>query len=84
MSKIKLVIEIPEQAYRFILQHGIKDTHEIDEIIANGTPITDDCISRSELLKHTEGGDYDGCGGFTPEYVRVEHIKNAPTIEKEN
>ena len=36
---MKLIIDIPEDAYRFILQHGIKDTHKIDEIIANGTPL---------------------------------------------
>lgn len=36
---MKLIIDIPEDLYRFILQHGIKDTHEIDEVIANGTPL---------------------------------------------
>lgn len=40
-----------------------------------------DLISRSELLKHSYGGDYDGCGGFTREYVYVKDINNAPTVE---
>lgn len=40
-----------------------------------------DLISRSELLKHSYGGDYDGCGGFTKEYVYVKDINNAPTVE---
>ena len=83
MSKVKLMIEIPEQAYKFILQYGIKDAHEIDVIIANGTPITEgDLISRGALKKAIRdlpewyGDDiyYSGVNDVT------DLINNAPSI----
>lgn len=56
-----------------------KGTH-IAEAIINGIVFnTDDLVSRKELLKHTQGGDYDGCGGFTREYVTVNDINSIPT-----
>ena len=39
-----------------------------------------DLISRSELLEHAKGGDWDGVG-FSKEYVFVDDIINAPTVE---
>lgn len=33
---MKLIIDIPEKAYRYILKYGIQDTYEINAIIANG------------------------------------------------
>ena len=56
----------------------------IEELQRRVNLTSGDLISRSELLKHTEGGDYDGCGGFTPEYVSIKYIKNAPAYGKEN
>ena len=41
--------------------------------------MNNDLISRSELLKHTQGGDWDGVG-FSREYVEVDDIINAPPV----
>lgn len=38
-------------------------------------------IDADELLKNTKGGEWDGLW-FSREYVTVEDIKNAPTIDE--
>ena len=79
---MKLIIEIPEDSYRFILQHGIKDIREIDEVIANGTPLPEghgriidvDTIVHSEDIYNTDEF-IEGviCGGNS-------FVISAPTI----
>ena len=51
MSKIKLVIEIEENDYEALRNDGVQNHIALaDEIIRNGTPITEgDLISRSAL-----------------------------------
>lgn len=72
---MKLIIDIEEELYEAYKGKppmlGDAGMDMIAQAIANGTPYnpTGDLISRSELLKHSYGGDYDGCGGFTREYV---------------
>lgn len=49
MSKIKLVIEIDEERIETIRKYPLIYNSDEYKAIANGTPITDDMISRSAL-----------------------------------
>ena len=55
-KKVKLIIEIGEGDYEAIKNDGVQSHIALaDEIIANGTPITEgDMISRSELQERRE------------------------------
>jgi len=90
MKKMKLIIDISDKMFDAFKKHGIMTFDNLDEYdrdmiadaISNGTPYnpSGDLISRSEILKHSQGGDYDGCGGFTKEYVSVKDIENAQAV----
>lgn len=45
---MKIMIDIPDEAYKFIIEHGIQDTAEIDRIIEEGKPVmTGEWIDRN-------------------------------------
>lgn len=55
-KKIKLLVEVDESDYEALRNGGVQSHIALaDEIIANGTPITEgDAISRSELQERRE------------------------------
>ena len=72
-KKIKLLVEVDESDYEALRNGGVQSHIALaDEIIANGTPITEgDLISRSELREiiHKEGEQWKAnteyeCGRF--------------------
>lgn len=81
MSKIKLVIEIEENDYEALRNDGVQNHIALaDEIIRNGTPITEgDLISRSALkekyIKLLDSAKELGT------QVSPCFIDNAPTVE---
>lgn len=82
MSKVKLLIEIDEHTIEEMnasLLFSVRVQDELAEVIKNGIPITDDCISRDALKKDIE--TYDRA--FAPDWV-ISKIDNAPTYEKES
>lgn len=90
-KKVKLIIEVDEKYYE-ACKDAVKDgfPSQLDEDIANGIPITDDCISRSalksEIANLVVGGEKAinnaGYGNFWINGLNsaVRCIDNAPTI----
>lgn len=87
---MKLIIDIPYEAYyTFKCDSGKGNLNALGEIVANGTPITeDDCISRSalkeelEAYRHTRNykSDEDEAQNSLLDNI-LEDIDNAPTLE---
>ena len=81
---MKLLIEIDENDYETIKNDGVQSHIALaDEIIANGEPITDDMISREQVLNEIGqlslaweyGQGVSDCHSI---------VKNAPAYGKEN
>ena len=86
MSKVKLLIEIDEPVYIALKMKAEQkepvcctENAYLIQMVLNGIPITDDCISRDALKKDIE--TYDRA--FAPDWV-ISKINNAPTYEKES
>ena len=85
---MKLMIEIDEKRFEEIKQIANAQSELTEkteaQIIANGTPITDDCISREALKKVICDTDFDfGDYYDNTEIIReraCEIIDNTPTI----
>ena len=78
MNTVKLLIEIPEKEY-----NRIKDQEEVtyaELFIANGTPITDDIISCSELKETLTKLGWTAENGFDKRYVLDDIIDNIKFI----
>ena len=88
---MKVIIDIEEGRYNWIMSHASNNPNDY----ANTTDIVfrkavesgkvlpkehGDLIDRDELKRHSCGGDYDGCGGFTPEYISLSDINDAPVV----
>lgn len=83
MSKVRLVIEIDSDTYVYI--RSMLDAYLTEEkrAIYDGILLPrmhGDLIDRSELKKQALGGDYNGCGGFTQEYVPISAVDEAKVI----
>lgn len=86
MSKVKLLIEIDEPVYEALKIRAEKKEYPcctenayFIQMVLNGIPITDDCISREGLKKDLASYDRE----FAPDWV-LNRIDNAPTYEKES
>ena len=77
MSKIKLVVEIDERIMKHIKAKNVplSEFDDVCQAVENGTPITDDMISREALKK-----ELHKYVGLTPEDME-DIINNAPTVE---
>ena len=80
MSKMKLIIDISEEAYELLKSKSELD-NIAESIIANGTPITEgDLISRSALRKEMLK-IHAHSGGELSIYCKIcDFIDNAPSI----
>ena len=82
---MKIVIDISEELYKNVIEH-IKMGYIGSDVwiaVANGTPLPKghgDLIDRDALKQHSCGGDYDGCGGFTQEYIPISDVDSAPAV----
>ena len=81
---MQIVIDIDEEVYKDAM-NGISNglCRYSNEAIRNGTPLPKghgDLVDRDALKQHSCGGDYDGCGGFTQEYIPISDIDSAPAV----
>lgn len=60
--QMQIVIDIPEEDYKWVCDHVNMGYVYLFKMIANGTPLTesDDCVSRAELLKALDTWDKFG------------------------
>lgn len=70
---MKLIIDIPEKAYSYILKYGIQDTYEIDAIIANGIPY-DERPQGEWKTNLTTGDIFCSCCKEVRRDTRIKHI----------
>lgn len=78
---MKIVIDISDQKYKWIINNPQTYTDEVHDAIRNGTPLPEhhgDLIDRTGLLDCSYEIDSMYCE--YDEVVRIEDIKNAPTI----
>ena len=80
MSNVTVLSKLPEQAYEAIkLNQYCGSKSDLEDIIANGTPITEgDLISR-EYLQNLTCGIIDE-DGIIHQVVMLADIDNAPSI----
>ena len=87
---MKLMIDVTDEEYKLLSemseQEKANELSYYERIIANGTPITDDCISREALKKAVEEVYDDTLDGIVKYGIEKAYntIDSVPTIGKEN
>ena len=76
-KKVKLLVEIDENDYERLVRFPSTYASPYCQAIRNGTPITDDCISREWVLNQLDTTEL--C--LTDDWETARHIvEDAPTI----
>lgn len=83
---MQIVIDIPEQRYKWIVENPLVYTTELDEAVRKGTPLPEyygDLIDRKELferLKDNCAGRCEFCSSWSVEGCK--NILNCTTLVK--